>query len=75
MTPWIRDAFPFFARQKSFFVVDPSGFRGINCRFGMKGVQAIAHFDSGRNFVAMIRGRKRLIPITITCIFFPSKLL
>lgn len=32
---------------------------GINCRFGMKGVAAAAHYDGRRNFVAMLRGRKR----------------
>jgi hypothetical protein len=34
---------------------------GINCRFGMKGVAAAAHFDGRRNFVAMLRGRKRYV--------------
>jgi hypothetical protein len=34
-------------------------FVGINCRFGMRGVIAEAHYDGRRNFVAMIRGRKR----------------
>lgn len=32
---------------------------GVNCRFGMKGVTAAAHYDSRRNYIAMIRGRKR----------------
>ena len=32
---------------------------GINCRFGMRGVSATAHFDGARNFVAMLRGKKR----------------
>jgi hypothetical protein len=27
--------------------------------FGMRGVVAEAHYDGGRNFVAMVRGRKR----------------
>ncbi len=40
---------------------DPDTYRGINCRFGMKGVAATARYDSRRNFVAMIRGRKRYI--------------
>jgi hypothetical protein len=31
---------PFFAGERSFFIVDPAGFKGINCRFGMKGVVA-----------------------------------
>lgn len=61
MTPWIREALPFFDEKKSFFIVDPSKIHGINCRFGSKGVVAAAHFDSGRNFVAMLRGRKRYV--------------
>jgi len=32
---------------------------GINCRFGMRGVAAAAHYDGKRNFIAMLRGRKR----------------
>jgi len=60
--PWIREAFHFFSPDKpSFFVVEPEEFRGINCRFGMRGVTAAAHYDSGRNFVAMVRGRKRYV--------------
>ena len=47
--------------HNNFFVVDPSGYHGINCRFGMRGVVAEAHYDGQRNFVAMIRGRKRYI--------------
>jgi hypothetical protein len=36
-------------------------YRGINCRFGMKGVIATAHYDSRKNYIAMIRGRKRYV--------------
>jgi hypothetical protein len=32
---------------------------GVNCRFGMKGIAAAAHYDGRRNFIAMLRGRKR----------------
>ena len=39
--------------------LSPNAISGINCRFGMKGVAAAAHYDGGRNFVAMLRGRKR----------------
>lgn len=34
-------------------------YRGIVCRFGMRGMTNAAHFDSKRNFVAVIRGRRR----------------
>lgn len=61
-TPWIREALPIFSgHDSSWFSVDSSGFKGINCRFGMKGVIAAAHYDAGRNFVGMIRGRKRYV--------------
>lgn len=38
---------------------------GVNCRIGMKGVTAAAHYDSRRNYVAMIRGRKRYVSNTL----------
>lgn len=55
--------FPIFSREggSSFFVVEPSQQRGIHCRFGMPGIIAEAHYDAGRNFVFMTRGRKRYI--------------
>ncbi len=40
---------------------DVDMYRGINCRLGMKGVAAAAHYDGHRNFVAMVRGRKRYV--------------
>ncbi|KAJ1442294.1 hypothetical protein B484DRAFT_414835 [Ochromonadaceae sp. CCMP2298] len=58
-TPWLRKALPIFSPRKSLFIDDVGGFKGINCRFGSKGVVAAAHYDGGRNMVAMIRGRKR----------------
>ena len=44
-TPWIADSLPFFTATPSFFIVDPAGYKGINCRFGMRGVTAAAHYD------------------------------
>ncbi len=35
--------------------------QGIHCRFGMSGIIAEGHFDSGRNFVALVQGRRRYI--------------
>jgi hypothetical protein len=35
--------------------------KGIQCRFGMRGVVAASHYDGGRNMVAMIRGTKRYV--------------
>jgi oxalate decarboxylase/phosphoglucose isomerase-like protein (cupin superfamily) len=35
--------------------------KGIQCRFGMRGIIAESHYDSGRNMVAMLKGEKRYI--------------
>ena len=45
----------------TFFGFDPSGQKGIQCRFGERGVTAATHYDAGRNMVAMITGAKRYI--------------
>jgi len=59
---WIADAFPVFdPEHRSFTMVEPSQQRGIHCRFGMPGIIAESHYDAGRNFVFMTRGRKRYI--------------
>lgn len=60
-TQWIREALPFFEPEESLFMKEPDHYRGINCRFGMKGVTAAAHYDGRRNFIAMVRGRKRYV--------------
>lgn len=58
---WIRDALPFFEPVDSLFMSSAEEYRGIKCRFGMKGIIAACHFDSKRNWIAMIRGRKRYL--------------
>ena len=62
---WVyEDLKPFFGRPPTHlkdFVVDISGHRGINCRAGMRGVIAEAHFDGSRNFIAMMKGAKRYV--------------
>lgn len=50
-----------FSETPSFFVKDKRKQAGVFCRFGMRGIVAEAHFDSGRNFIAMVHGRKRYI--------------
>jgi hypothetical protein len=68
-TPWIVGALPFFDVNKYkptsdshfSFIKDAQSYHGVNCRFGMRGVVASAHFDSKDNFIAMVRGRKRYI--------------
>jgi Cupin-like domain len=39
----------------------PDQQRGIQCRFGERGVSAATHYDGGRNSVAMIYGAKRYL--------------
>jgi hypothetical protein len=51
----------FSSSTDNFFIPDVKHNKGIQCRFGMRGVIAAAHYDSGRNMVAMLRGSKRYI--------------
>jgi Cupin-like domain len=51
----------FKAVPNNFFMVQPDQQRGINCRFGMKGVIAETHFDESRNFVVLLGGQRRYI--------------
>lgn len=52
---------PFFAPKPSWWMVDYHANKGINCRFGARGIIAETHYDGGRNFVAMLRGSKRWV--------------
>jgi hypothetical protein len=56
-----RDLSFFSTQQENFFVTSVKSNKGIQCRFGMRGVIAATHYDSGRNMIAMIRGKKRYI--------------
>lgn len=59
---YLYDELPLFTPTlNNFFMVDSSQERGINCRFGMTGVMAETHFDSSRNFVALMGGQRRYI--------------
>jgi len=59
---WVVDSLRFFRDDHDFFRVNyPEPFHGINCRFGMRGVVQAAHYDHGRNFIAMVRGHKRYV--------------
>jgi hypothetical protein len=40
---------------------DPSQAKGIQCRFGERGVTAANHYDGGQNMVGMVSGAKRYI--------------
>ncbi|CAM9472164.1 unnamed protein product, partial [Phaeothamnion confervicola] len=56
-----RDMPYFSVVEPNFWVPNPAGRSGIQCRFSMRGVVAASHFDNGRNFVAMLRGAKRYL--------------
>jgi hypothetical protein len=58
------DELPYFtpyAPESKDFLIDPSEFRGINCRFGMEGAIAENHFDMSRNLVTVLKGQRRYI--------------
>jgi hypothetical protein len=56
-----RDLPLFSSGKKNFFIVNPKLNKGIQCRFGMRGIIAEAHYDGGRNNVVMLKGTKRYI--------------
>jgi len=58
---WILDDVTDFRPVPSLFIADPKANRGINCRFGARGIIAEAHYDGGRNFITILRGAKRYI--------------
>jgi len=62
---FIYDQLTFFdprkRRDSQFYIVDPKAERGINCRFGMRGVTAANHFDMSRNMIAVFGGERRYI--------------
>ena len=56
-----KDLPAFSSGKKTFFITRPDLNKGIQCRFGMRGVIAESHYDSGRNMIAMLKGQKRYI--------------
>ncbi|KAL3911723.1 MAG: hypothetical protein SGILL_007169, partial [Bacillariaceae sp.] len=56
-----RDLPSFSSPTKTFFVFEPEAQKGIQCRFGERGVTAATHYDAGRNMIAMMTGAKRYI--------------
>jgi len=51
----------FSGETSTFFNFDPGRSNGIQCRFSQRGVTSAAHYDGGRNMVAMVLGAKRYI--------------
>ncbi len=59
---YLYDELPIFVpKPDNFFMVEPREERGINCRFGMKGIIAENHFDMARNFIVVLGGQRRYI--------------
>jgi hypothetical protein len=56
-----RDIPMFSTSKNNFFITNVDANKGIQCRFGMRGVIAESHYDSGKNMVAMVKGYKRYI--------------
>jgi Cupin-like domain len=56
-----RDLPSLSSAEENFFVFHVQEQKGIQCRFGERGVVAATHFDGGRNMVAMLKGAKRYI--------------
>ena len=56
-----RDLPSFSNPEPTFFGFNPLKQKGIQCRFGERGVTAATHYDGGRNMIAMITGAKRYI--------------
>jgi hypothetical protein len=64
LNDYLYDELPIFQtknNEPSLFMVDPSEQRGLNCRFGMKGVIAESHFDPTRNWIVVLGGQRRYI--------------
>jgi len=60
---YLYEEFPIFnpVLKPDFCMIDRYQHRGINCRFGMRGVIAESHFDSSSNFIAVMGGERRYI--------------
>mmetsp|Transcript_855 Transcript_855/g.1780 ORF Transcript_855/g.1780 Transcript_855/m.1780 type:complete len:631 (+) Transcript_855:316-2208(+) len=56
-----RDLPSFSSTTENFFLFHPELQKGIQCRFGERGITAANHYDGGRNMIAMITGAKRYI--------------
>lgn len=56
-----KDLQLFSSTKNNFFVFDVDKNKGIQCRFGMRGIIAACHYDAGRNMIAMLKGSKRYI--------------
>ena len=56
-----RDLPSFSSTTDNFVLFHSELQKGIQCRFGERGITAANHYDSGRNMITMITGAKRYI--------------
>ena len=56
-----KDLPMFSTDTDNFFVTDVAATKGIQCRFSTKGITMAAHFDVGRNMIAVVKGAKRYV--------------
>jgi len=56
-----KDLPSFSSPNATLFCPQPSEQKGIQCRFGERGVTAATHYDAGQNYIGMISGAKRYI--------------
>ena len=64
---FLHDDLPFFSPRyydqgiSKDYLIEPEKSRGIQCRFGAKGLIAEDHFDNERNFITVLSGERRYI--------------
>jgi len=60
---YLFDELSFFqpTDENPLYMVEPQKQKGIHCRFGMKGVTAMNHFDGSRNAIVLLGGERRYI--------------
>jgi len=54
-----RDLTSWSSTEEAFVTFHPELQKGIQCRYGERGITAANHYDSGRNMIAMVTGAKR----------------
>jgi len=54
-----RDLPSWSSTEEAFVTFHPELQKGIQCRYGERGITAANHYDSGRNMIAMVTGAKR----------------
>lgn len=67
MNAYLFDELPAFnplltlESNENLFMMDPDSARGINCRLGMAGNVAAAHYDNSRNWIVLFGGQRRYV--------------